>query len=68
MTSLHWATKHGSGEVVELLLKKGADVNAIREDGSSALLFAAENTDLHTFNLLVSHGAKVVQCLILFEF
>ncbi len=40
-TYLHWATARGNAEVVELLLKRGSDVNAPDSHGDTPLQFAA---------------------------
>jgi ankyrin repeat protein len=45
--------------LVRTLLKQGADVNAPRADGSTALLWAAHWDDLETVDLLLRAGAKV---------
>jgi ankyrin repeat protein len=73
LTPLHWAVsgKHGreSGDgalqskrqrkIVELLLAKGADVNAITPDGSTPLYIAALEEDDDMVKLLIDHGAKM---------
>ncbi len=42
MTPLHHAAKGGSRDVAELLIAKGADVNARDKDGDTPLLYAAQ--------------------------
>ncbi len=44
---------------VRALLKQGADVNAARADGATALLWAAHFNDRETVDLLLGAGAKV---------
>src|SRR5262245_3261598 len=44
---------------IRTLLKQGADVNAARADGVTALLWAAHFNDLETADLLLKAGAKV---------
>lgn len=48
MTGLHWACKRGHMDIVTILLKEGADVNACDLIGRTALSFAIEanNRDL----------------------
>lgn len=40
MTPLHYAADRGHGEVLEVLLSAGADVNAVDGDGQTALMTA----------------------------
>ena len=54
MDSLHWAASKVHNETAKLLIKKGADVNAVNKEGLSPLDYA-EN---QTFGLLIDHGAK----------
>ncbi len=56
-TPLMIAALHGTPEVLGLLLRHGADPNAVNKDGASALLFAAG--DLHKVRLLIDGGAQV---------
>lgn len=44
---------------VRALLKQGVDVNTVRADGATALLYAAHWNDLETVDLLLKAGAKV---------
>tara|TARA_B100000700_G_C14800606_1_gene740383 strand:+ start:317 stop:706 length:390 start_codon:yes stop_codon:yes gene_type:complete len=53
-TPLHWAASKVHNETAKLLIKKGADVNAVNKEGLSPLDYA-EN---QTFGLLIDHGAK----------
>ena len=53
------ATKQGNLDLVEQLIKQGADVNAEDEDGNTALLYASENGDIKLIRLLISSGAYV---------
>lgn len=43
MTALHWATEHNHQEVVELLIKYGADVHAQSKFCKTALDIAVDN-------------------------
>ena len=61
-TPLHCATWKGHLEVVALLLKSGADVNAINENehwGTTPLHAAAHANQAAIANLLLEHGANV---------
>jgi ankyrin repeat protein len=44
---------------IRTLLKQGIDVNAVRADGATALLWAAHFNDSETVDLLLRAGAKV---------
>ncbi|MDP6417398.1 MAG: ankyrin repeat domain-containing protein, partial [Gammaproteobacteria bacterium] len=45
-------------EVVELLIAKGADVNARNNDGETPLDWAIEENHTETADLLRKHGGK----------
>ena len=45
-------------ELVELLIKKGADVNAVSKYGGTALGLASRNGHMEIVNLLRDAGAK----------
>ena len=47
------------GPAVRALLREGVDVNAVRADGATALLWAAHWDDLDTADLLLAAGADV---------
>ena len=55
MTPLHSAVREGHKEVIELLIAKGADVNAKDDDGTTPLDMA---DDKETADLLRKHGGK----------
>ena len=57
-TPLHSVTRHGHKEIAELLIDKGADVNAKDEHGEAPLLYAILNGHKELANLLRKHGAK----------
>jgi ankyrin repeat protein len=57
MTALHLATAAGSKELVELLVAKGADINARDLEGATPLLWAT-NQQPDTAVLLVKLGAN----------
>jgi hypothetical protein len=58
-TPLQTAARYGHGEIVALLIKKGADVNAADGYGYTPLHLAAEGGHLDVVKELVRAGAKV---------
>jgi ankyrin repeat protein len=52
------ASAHGHEAVARLLIERGADVNAMRSDGATALMLAAKSGDVIT-GLLLDRGARV---------
>jgi hypothetical protein len=52
------AAKHSSPEIVELLLAKGANVNAVDRDSETALIDAAKNGRADIVAILLKHGAN----------
>jgi ankyrin repeat protein len=57
--ALHLAARNGYTEVIEELLKAGADVNALEGTNSTALMYAAYNGHLETVELLLKEGAEL---------
>jgi ankyrin repeat protein len=61
--ALHKASKNGCKEMVQLLLQRGANVNALSGenlgDGKSALLWAAASGDKEIVQLLLDAGADI---------
>jgi len=57
-TPLHWAAIDGHKEVAELLIAKGADVNAKSGSGDTPLDYAIMRNRTETANLLRKHGGK----------
>ncbi len=58
-TPLIWAAATGQAEAIELLIDRGADVNAADRDGGTALLAAAFLGHEKAVDVLIRHGAKV---------
>jgi ankyrin repeat protein len=55
------ASQQGDAAIVELLLARGADVNAKGEEGETALMWAASRGKLDLVKRLIEAGAKVFQ-------
>ena len=53
------AIEDGNIEVMELLIRQGADVNHFCGTQATPLLVALENEDINTVNLLINHGSDV---------
>jgi len=58
-TPLHYAATGGSLEAIELLLAKGADINALSPNGSTPLMLAAGYGGEDSAELLRKRGADV---------
>ena len=56
---LHWAAKHNDGEIAELLIKSGADVNETKFDREAPLHWAAHNNSAGVATLLIDSEADV---------
>ncbi|XP_035774245.1 uncharacterized protein LOC118457073 isoform X2 [Anopheles albimanus] len=59
LTALQIAARHGYREVVELLLRHGANVHAKDAGGNSVLHYAVESKSTAIVRLLLQHGAQV---------
>lgn len=58
-TALHWAAKHGSGDMATLVANAGADVNTKSHGGYTPLHIAALHGHRHILDLLIgTYGAK----------
>lgn len=55
-TPLHWAAKNGNNASVELLISRGANVNARNSAGETPLKLAEEKGHTDTANILKQHG------------
>ncbi|MBP3546584.1 MAG: ankyrin repeat domain-containing protein [Alphaproteobacteria bacterium] len=53
------AIENGHTEIVELLLKNGAEINETDEIGNTALMYAAENGHKEIVKLLLDNGANI---------
>lgn len=58
-TALHGAIINGRTEVIQVLLRYGADVNKADQDGNRPLHISAEAGDVETVRLLANHGAQL---------
>lgn len=58
-TGLHWAAQEGCLESAKVLLEEGADVNAMEEDGMTALYIASSEPHIEIVKLLLSYQAEV---------
>ncbi len=58
-TALHYAAERGHKEIVELLIAKGADINAKNATGDTSLHFAVEAGEREIAELLIDNGAEV---------
>ena len=60
-TALHLAAEQGNLKCVELLLQKGADVNAVDRWEGTPMSCAVEEGHMDVVRLLMGHGAKVTE-------
>ena len=58
---MHFAAYYGHEEIVELLISKGADVNAKRSNGATPLDAAIKNKHTEIAALLRKHGGKTIE-------
>ena len=58
-TPLLWAAGFGNKEVVEMLITKGADMNAKAEEGWTPLHYATGGNDRGIAELLIANGADL---------
>uniref|UniRef100_A0A914XED6 Myotrophin n=1 Tax=Plectus sambesii TaxID=2011161 RepID=A0A914XED6_9BILA len=55
---IHFAADYGQNEVIDYLLSKGADINAVDSHGITALLAAIWEGHTESVKLLLSRGAR----------
>ena len=53
-----FAAYNGYSEIADMLIKAGADINAVNKNGSSSLQFATDKGHQSVINLLIANGAK----------
>ena len=58
-TPLHTASQKGHLEIVKILIRLGANVNAKNEEDWTPLNSAAESGEFEVMKYLIEHGAKV---------
>jgi ankyrin repeat protein len=58
MPPLMYAAVGGDDAMIAMLLKRGANVNALDEDGQSALFFACVSASASSAKLLLRHGVR----------
>ena len=58
MTALVYASQKGRSEVVQILLKGGADPNIQMEDGMTALVYASQRGRSDVVEILINGGAN----------
>jgi ankyrin repeat protein len=59
-TALHIAARHGNSEMVDILLRNGADINVMDGCGDTALHIAARDGNQDTVVMLMKHGADLM--------
>ncbi|GFG35013.1 hypothetical protein Cfor_01115 [Coptotermes formosanus] len=59
-TALHVAARHGNSEMVDTLLRNGADINAMDGCGETALHIAGRDGNQDTVVMLMKHGADLM--------
>lgn len=57
-TALHYCAVYGFAELVEPLIERGADIDALDDDGKTALRVAVESAHQGVADLLLNRGAQ----------
>ena len=52
------SNRYGRKEILELLLRHGADVHATANEGKSALMYAAHSNNSSMVDVLLHHGVE----------
>lgn len=58
-TALHYAAASGSNEIVQLLLDRNANINALSPNKTTPIMMAAWNGHIYTVKLLSDKGADI---------
>jgi len=58
-SALMWAAHEGHTDIMNLLIKNGANIDEQRSTGETALWFAAQKGQLEAIKILVNHGANI---------
>ena len=58
-TALHYAASSGNTEIIHILLKAGANINAQNEEGSTPLYSAVWARQIEAVKLLLEYGARL---------
>ena len=56
ITALMWASWHNNIQIVEFLIRRGADVNKVSKNGRTAIYWAVEKGHVSIVSLLLEHG------------
>jgi hypothetical protein len=59
-TALHYAAASGSNDIVQMLLDKGADINARSPNNTTPIMMAAFGGHIYTVKLLLDSGADAM--------
>ncbi|KAK1957624.1 hypothetical protein LY78DRAFT_591972, partial [Colletotrichum sublineola] len=57
-TALHFATELRNTNAIEILARRGVEVNAVSNNGRLALYIAVENKHLKAVDILLELGSK----------
>ena len=56
LTALHWASLRGSYDICKLLVTHGASISKRTNDGSTAVVYAAESKNVEILSMLLDQG------------
>ena len=57
MTPLHFVSQTGNTEIMDLLIERGADINALNKDGNTPLMLALYTNHREAAELLLQNKA-----------